>query len=107
MIEWTKKYPSDGSKKIIRSFSFLPKKCEQNKVVWFDWVYVFCSYFYTDYQIRRKVDSDDVEGYWIKEATLSPSQFKEYINNIPLHLSDSDTDVRDYAQAAKRFIKSK
>lgn len=97
MIEWNRANPKHNTKRIKRIFCFFPIHCEQNKVVWLDFIYKFQTFYVPS--------TENFESYWHTEAILSPSQFKKYIDNISLYLVDNNYEVREYAHIAKQYIK--
>lgn len=94
MIEWYSRRPKTGDKRIRRWFCLIPSRTQQDRIVWLDFIYLFQSYREMDYSWRR--------GDWDTEATLSPSQYRNFINDLSLNLIDPKEKIRGYAEIAHK-----
>lgn len=87
MVEWTRKVPSAGDRRISKRFCLWPYICSDNRVVWLGYRYMFQEYIEIHQQSR----------WWRTNFTLSPSQYAEFIEDLAIHTTSSDTHVREYA----------
>ena len=92
MIEWTSNLPKNGDKRIRKKFCILPRRCQQDRIVWLDHIYLFQQFY-------EKTYSDQwYRGNWNTHATLSPSQYKRFSEEIALNITDPREKIREFAE---------
>lgn len=105
MIEWNARLPlPHGTKRIRRKFCFIPKRCQQHKMVWLDYVYLF-EQIYVSSPYGKEDDSERIypaPRRWEIEATLSPSQYETFKENSAINITDPKEKIRGFAEIALR-----
>lgn len=92
-MEWYSRLPEEGDLRIVRRFSFLPYRCQQDKVVWLEYIYKFQRFKSAGYETSSR---------WNTETALSPSQFCRFKKEIALNLTDPREEIRSYATLLKK-----
>ena len=93
MIEWSSKLPKTDDKRIHKSFCFWPKRCHQDMVVWLGFVYLLQTYFEKDH-------SNQWGSTWFTHVTLSSSQYKKFLDDAVLNITDPNEKIRKFAELA-------
>lgn len=94
MIEWISRLPKNKDKRIRIKLCLWPKRCQQDRMVWLGFVYLF-----EQYQ-EREYSDQWFRGYWNTQATLSPSQYRKFIEELALNITDPNEKIREFAEIA-------
>lgn len=92
MIEWKSIRPRSGEKRIKASFCFRPRRTQQDVIVWLDYIYLF-----QEFEEARFSD-EWRRGYWITKATLAPSQYRKFLEDLALNVTDPREKIREFAE---------
>jgi hypothetical protein len=87
-MEWkVAPQPRHNERRIVKRFCFMPRACEGDIIVWLGFVHLLQTY-------------SNTWGEWKTDLIFSPSQYKDFLKDIAIHLVDPREDMRIFAQRA-------